>query len=422
MSKIKYYTKQLIIFGTSKSAVMFAPIIAASTLSTQNYGLLEWSLSASIMFAVAVSLGSGGVIAFEVVKNEHSPIISISMIYTAILSFFLAATGLISYIIHLSNQLTFFLMFSGLFVAQFSLSAFMKAKGAGAYATIIDSLVYILIFLLAIFATSKNKDEFQYIFIFSVSAFFLSFIIYFLSNIKKNYFEISKFFLFLRRGIPIMLSSLMAIGFINLPRVLLGEFDSFEKVAEFSLLFRWAALALVVYQFVVVIKFREIYKSELHQIDRYFAFISIAIFFIGFAIILILNSLNAQFNELPFATPSQNFIFQSFMATSIALWVLSTSLEGIFYREHLAKYQFYSSLIGILIFLGIFFIIQNIYCITIFTVLLSWISGFCITIVTQFYFLNKKIYASTKNSFKNIKSVFLIILVTQFALSIIGIL
>ncbi len=393
---LKKYILHLSLFGASKSAVLFAPLLAASVLSQGNYGLVEWSLSFAMILSIFLSLGAGGILSFEIIKHETNALINATLFYALVISLVLGILGSISIIFFEPSRISYILGFTGVFTGQFVLSAYLKAKGKGAYASIVESFIYIVILLLVFNSIFQEIKSLEFLLIFPFFTIVFSFILFFLIS-DRTQLKKEDFSLFIQRGLPIMISGLLAVGFVNLPRVLLGNFESFESVGVFSLYFRWAAIALVAYQFALVINFRKIYTYSYEKLDQYIVAISFMVLLIGFFIILGLEVIDNYDITFHLAVPEQNILIQGLMAGTISLWAIGTSLEGLFYREHLSKLQIYSSAFGIgifllsVVFLGSF--ISNV--ILIFS--LSWFVSYIAIVLLQLLFLQKHLNVYFKN-------------------------
>ncbi len=411
---MRLYTqiKHFIIFGFSKSAVLLAPLLAASVLTKDEYGSLEWALSFSMMSALFLSLGAGGIIAFEIVKHEKSDLLTTALSYISFLTFFLGLTTAIIVLID-SKMAAMLIGFTGIFLGQFALSSYMKAKGKGAFASIVDSFIYILILLLVLYSIFIDDRRLHLFILFSVAALFFSAILF---RISGNKFRMHKshFFKFVKTGAPIMLASFATVGFMNLPRVLIGNFGTMEDVGDFALYFRWAALALVAYQFIVVINFRKIYQLNHTELDRYITFISLAVLIIGSLLVMTMPILKEfeVFKQLHL--PQKNLPIQSLMVAIVAIWTLSASIEGLIYREHLTKFQIYSSIFGIFVLLFSILLIKKMQNPDLtFYFSLAWFISYLVIIFSQLFFLKKYIYKEKKHLFVNTSVLVVFILFSE---------
>ncbi|WP_373032502.1 hypothetical protein [Sulfurovum sp.] len=398
------------LFVLAKSIVLIAPLFAAYLLDKSSYGLFEWSLSIAMIISTVITLGAGNTIAFEKVKNEQSALIYIGQTYSVYLSFILAFLSIIIAIFFHEVSIVLVLGMSSFFVVQYALSAYMKASGLGARASIIDSGIYIVLLILLMLALFQEDSKLPYVVSFSIFAMilgvFLNSTIDRTTTVTKN--EIRKF---LKRGFPIMLSGGMVIFFFNLPKMLLGS-ESMVLVGEFSLYFRWAAMALVVYQFIIVMFFRDLYTKSYPDFDKFIASISLGIYILGFFILTFLYLANAyEVKYLPL--PDLDISVQVLMIAIIALWTLTASLEGLLYREDKSIHQLWANLLGIIIFLIIYNFHQDDKD-TIYLITSSWLISFAAIIFYQLFIIHKFIL---KAKFTFINSFFVLILVITIFLS-----
>jgi O-antigen/teichoic acid export membrane protein len=383
----KRFIAHLIIFAISKSAVFLTPLLAASVLSQENYGMFEWSLSFSMVLGVFLSLGAGGVLSFEIVKHENSKLISTALSYAAIFTLLLGIIAAIGILIDMPVRINYILGFTGVFIGQFALSAYMKAKGKGAFASTIESLIYIIVLILVMDAMWNQNTFLEYIGIFSFGAVILSIVLFLLEN--KIVVDKVEYLALFQRGFPLMVSGILSIGFVNLPRIMLGSVESLEHVAEFSLYFRWAAIALILYQFVLVVYFRKIYTFAYEKLDGYMAAISLLVLIAGCMIPLGIGVIEKLGILSGVAFPKQDTLIQVFMIGGIALWSLNASLEGLFFREHLTKFQIYSTMFGVAVFFLNIIFLGNIISDIILSYTMSWFFAYITMIFVQLLFLRK---------------------------------
>jgi len=372
------------LFSLSKSIVFITPLFAASLLTTESYGLLEWSLSLSMLIATLVSFAAGNTIAFEMVKNKDSAMIHIGKMYSVYLGMFLI---ILSFIIGVFfNEVAgTILAMSSFLVIQYALSAYIKASGLGARASIVDSGIYTVLLCLLLLIWFNNEAFPSYIEGFLIATVFLSVYLYLIMDtvVAINNKKIIAFFI---RGLPIMAASGCAILFFNMPRLLLGS-ESMLLVGEFSLYFRWAAIAITIHQFLIVVFFRNIYTASHEVFDKIIGGVVISVFLLGFIIILILDFIE-EYNIQNIPLSGQNVSIQVSMVAIVALWALSASLEGLLYREGKSIHQVWANLIGIIaLFIFSYFFINKDNVIYLMTII--WLIAFVAIIFYQLSIINK---------------------------------
>lgn len=375
------------LFIFSKSIVLIAPLFAAYLLNKSAYGTFEWSLSIAMIISTMITVGAGNTIAFEKVKNEESPLISIGQRYSFYLGILFALLSITLLTFFNEVRIGLVLGMSSFLVIQYALSAYMKANGLGARASVVDSGIYTILLVLLGLAWLNGDSDLSYLVIYAIVAIILGIFLHNTINTSSvlNKEEIMKF---VKRGFPIMLSGGMVILFFNLPKLFLG-YESMMYVGEFSLYLRWASLALVVYQFIVVVFFRDIYTNSYIEFDKFIASISFGVYLLGFTILIFLY-LAKKYNIEYLPVPEVNLSVQILMVSIIALWALTASLEGLIYREDKSIHQMWANIVGIIIFFLLSFLTGEhddiIYFIT-----FSWFISFVAIILYQLFIIHKDI-------------------------------
>lgn len=375
------------LFILSKSSVFIAPLFAANILSNSDYGRLEWSLSFSMLLVSIISLASGNTIAFEKIKNDDSLLIGIGKNYSLSLFAIFLFLALFSMVFFNSIILTMVLSISSILIVQDPFSAFVKAAGRGAFATMIDSALYVFLIIILGIAYFTGSQEIQFIYLLSLFGSLMAIMTYKTIS-KSSKLSLDNLLKLFNRGFPIMVSGVVGILFFSLPKFILGGY-SMNLVGEFSLYLRWASIALIGYQFVYVLFFRDLYQMTFIQFEKSVIKIFLAVFFIGILIIpmLYLSPLN---DIISIKTPSFNLFLQLFMVISVSSWVISGLLEGILYREVKAKYHVYSNLLGILVFFLCYLSLNKSNNLTE-LIAIAWTMGFIFVNICQILFIEKYI-------------------------------
>ncbi len=223
--------------------------------------------------ATVISFGAGNIISYRIIKEGKDKIVNISMLYLIICSFVFSLISIFSY----ENYLFSFI---SLFIIQVGFSSYIKGQGGGALSSLVESSIYILLLLISLrFFYSGEELIIKNNFIFIITSLILS--ILFLSGVDFKNIDIKSGTDLIKLGFPIMVSSCLAVFFVNIPRLILGEISTHQDIATFSIYFRWAAISLIAYQFMNVVFFRRIYTSDYRKIDLNFSFIFIIVILCG---------------------------------------------------------------------------------------------------------------------------------------------
>lgn len=378
-------------FLIAKACVLFAPIIAATVFSEENYGLIEWSLSISMILTSFASFGSGNTIAFENLRKDREPLVQFGQKYSILLSILFLITTLI--FSQSLPEIGLILGISSLFVIQYALSARLKSDGKGSFAGIIDGSFYIFLLIISsvVYILDNENILSGYIFLF-ISLLFIP-AVYLKTNftVSSNKADIKQFF---SNGVKLMLASSFSLIFFNLPKIILGNL-SLNMVADFSLYFRWASISIMIYRFFSLVYFRNLYTSNIKRFDKLVFLIGLFVFLFGFIILFILSSINALSLKI-LSIPENNLIIQILLISTISLWSISGALEGLIYKEKMPLKHLYSSMIGIFIFILFYIFSKNFGTQLIESVTFSWFIGFTFIVISQIKFLEKKKGAEIK--------------------------
>jgi len=365
---------------------LIAPIFAAAVLSKENYGLIEWALSLAMIFSSVFSFGSGNTIAFENLKNEGRKLVHLGQKYSMVICFiFLIITLVLTKTIPYAGLIS---GISSIFVIQYALSARLKSDGKGAFAGLVDSSFYILLLILTLIISVIENENIISGYVFSIVGFLLLLVVLFKTDFNKAV-KVQDVKIYFTRGSKILLATTASLIFFNLPRIFLGN-ESLSLVAEFSLYFRWASIAIIIYRFFSLIYFRDLYTMSIKKFDRSIFLIGIGVFFFGFLILLIMTSINTIKLNIS-GIPENNFLIQILLISIISLWCISGSLEGLIYKERQPLFHFYASLIGIFFFITSLVIFEKTGIDLVESTIMSWLLGFISTILFQIHFLKKKI-------------------------------
>lgn len=373
------------IFFISKACILIAPIFAASVISKESYGLIEWALSLSMISSSIFSFGSGNTIAFENLKSNGKNLVYFGQKYSMLLCvIFLILT------LMLTKNFPYIGLISGIssiFVIQYALSARLKSDGKGALAGLVDSSFYILLIILTLIISVVESENIISGYAFSIIGFLLLLLVYFKTNFKIgfNNQDIKKYF---SRGLKIVMATTFSLIFFNLPKIFLGN-ESLRLVAEFSLYFRWSSIAIIVYRFFSLVYFKDLYTMDIKKFDKSIFFISIITLIFGFSILSCLAYIN-NFRIDISGIPQTNFLIQFFLINIISLWCISGSLEGLIYREKKPLNHFYATAIGIFFFVASLTFFQNYENNLILNLIQSWLLGFIAIIFFQIYFLKNE--------------------------------
>ncbi|MDM3872374.1 hypothetical protein QSV34_13555 [Porticoccus sp. W117] len=380
------------VFSFAKSSVLLAPLLAAYLLGEKSYGDIEWSISVALIVGAVVSLGSGGVISYDLLGDNKSGRISYALRYSLLLGATLSVASVVALISGVSNEVvSLILSLCGLYCFQCALSSYMKASGFGAYASVVESSIYIslLVYLGVFYCFSAGLDA--YIYSVLVTSLLISCAVFAISTSRgaSGFFLVSEWLPFLKRGVPIMVSSALAVFLSVSPRFLLGINGDTQAVAEYSVMFRWASIAIVAHQFVSTVFFREIYSAEYKSFEARILIVALAVVILS--VVVFFGVLFAQdywdFGGASLKSEYLNLV--PFFIVSMGLWSATASLEGGLHRNRLSFCQLKSLVFGLMAMLSLYLYFYFNGGVGLKQILLCWVLAYSVTCFCQVYFFKK---------------------------------
>ncbi|MGX4729982.1 hypothetical protein [Pseudomonas corrugata] len=394
---LRRFWGHVVLFGISKSSVLFAPFLAAGLLSNNQYGALEWWLSLSMTLGPLMTLGAHGVVAYGALGGIFAPYIKAAVIYVVSVCSFALFLVLLLPVLGFDWKAYFFgvvLLQSTMIVLQLALSAHLKGVGKGAWASVAESTLYIAL-LLSLLLTVVGVDfVFGFMLVMVVLEIFMLWLLIKLSALSGIndwfYQDYKKLFSFSHK---FLISGTLMGAFMAGPRLLMGVFADPAVVGSFSIAFRWLSIAIVIHQFVNTFFFRRIYGVD--STKRKFAILGCVglVAFFSVAIALTLSSRSIRMIRVPLPEPNDIWLVWS-MGGVMVLWSTSACLEGVLNSAGRVMSQTVAVTLGLVVFLMIFscfyFLGEDN---TKVSLTIAWVAGFIGMIIAQLMFLFRSKFA-----------------------------
>lgn len=387
MRRTLHLGQHALIFALAKSAVLIAPLLAAGLLSKSLYGTVEWWLALSLSFGPLLAMGAPGLVAYGTLGEKFRRYVRTATVFVLIAATALLLMALVMPLLGLDWQSSFYgpvALQCAVVSLQMTLSARLKGLGKGAWASLVESTLYLSL-LCALLLSWQGLDfilSFMGLMLFS-SSLLIGGLIRFvplpsLSRwLKRNYRA------FLRVGLHFMVGGTLMGGFMALPRLSLGVIASPEKVAEFALMFRWLSIAIIAHQFINTVFFRKIFADvDARKRDRMLA---LTVLLVAFGVVGIVLALHiAQASNIPLPIPS--FLDLAWlMSIAMVTWSGTACLEGSLYRVGASLAQVRAIVFGLVaqvLALGLMTALaaDDVF---LFGVCYAWLLGFFVMILAQ---------------------------------------
>lgn len=387
MRRLIYLGRHGLIFAIAKSAVLFSPLLAAGLLSKTQYGSVEWWLALSLSFGPVLAMGAPGLVAYGTLGDKYSRHVSTATVFVLITATALLLMALALPLFGLVWHRSLYgpvLVQCAVVALQMTLSARLKGLGKGAWASLVESSLYLTLLCALIFSW-KGLDfvnSFMVLMLLTsvllIGGLMCSVSIPRLSSWTKLNFQA-----FLRSSLPFMAGGALMGTFMAMPRISLGFFASPAKVAEFALVFRWLSIAIVAHQFINTVFFRKIFAdADTQRRDRMLA---ATVFLVAILSVCIVYTLQiTQSLNVPLPIPSTLNLAWS-MCIVMFMWSGSASLEGGLYRAGASLVQARATVFGLIIQLLVLGLITvlGVGDELLFGVTSAWLVGFFVMILFQ---------------------------------------
>jgi hypothetical protein len=387
MRRLIYLGKHGLIFAIAKSSVLFSPLLAAGILSKSQYGSVEWWLALSLSFGPVFAMGAPGLVAYGTLGDKYSRHVSTATVFVLITATALLLLAFVMPVFGLDWHRSLYgpvLVQCAVIALQMTLAARLKGLGKGAWASLVESSLYLSL-LCALIVSWKGLD-----FVNSFICLMLLTSVLLIAGLmcsvsiprlprwtKLNYRA------FLRASMPFMAGGALMGIFMAMPRISLGFFASPGKVAEFALVFRWLSIAIVAHQFINTVFFRKIFADgDPQRRDRMLAATVFIVAILSVCIVLTLQLTHSLNVPLPIP-PTLNLAWS--MCIVMFMWSGSASLEGSLYRVGASLVQVRATVFGLtfqLLTLGLITVLgvgEEL----LFGVTSAWLIGFFVMIYFQ---------------------------------------
>ncbi|WP_225035908.1 oligosaccharide flippase family protein [Winogradskyella sp. SM1960] len=328
------------VFTVAKALVYFTPLLLADVLSTSDYGILEYALAGlGVIVNTLINLGVPGAYPYFIIREKKDNLKTGFSLHPIVL--------LLPFIINqlaflfLSLDVNFYLAFniSYIIANQIFYSTQLKSHEKSSYAVILDSGIYIILFLFFIgyetglfepSITAINRIVLVYALFYAVIG-VLRYVKSEKQNITSHYKTILKF------SVHLLISTFLIFLITTSGRILVEFFFGFDEVGIYAFYFRLAAIVVMIHQIINIAFFKKIYTFSPLILDQYFykfffiiAALSIVIYFVS---PFVVSEFSNFFNDTFETYKSIYFL----LSAQMIMWIASALNSNIIDRENSAK-------------------------------------------------------------------------------------
>ncbi|SDG75031.1 lipopolysaccharide biosynthesis protein [Winogradskyella thalassocola] len=356
INAIKKHAAFGVIFTIAKALVYFTPLILADVLSTSDYGILEYALAGvGVIVNTLINLGVPGAYPYFVIREKKEKLKSGFNLHPIIL----LIPFVINQIAFLCFQLdvNFYLAFniSYIIANQVFYSTQLKSHEKSSYAVLLDSGIYIVLFLFFIgYRTGFFQSSITVINNF-VLAYAFIYVIFGISRFIKSEKQhlTSHYRAILRFSIHLLVSTFLIFLITTSGRILVEFFFGFDEVGIYAFYFRLAAIVVMIHQIINIAYFKKIYTFSPLILDQYFYKFFIIITTLSLVIYFISPFVVSEFSNFFNDTFDTYKSIYFLLSAQMIMWIASALNSNIIDRENSAKVNnvFFLILISIVGFL-----------------------------------------------------------------------
>lgn len=336
INKIKRLLEVGLAFGLSKSAVFFVPLLLSNILPAADYGLFESCLAYGSLLAVVLGCGLVAAIPYFMMVRNTTDFNGLIYLHAALI--FLPLVLLIPLFAFGLVTASVFLIaiFAAVINWQRVFATDMKTRGKPTYSSFAESFVYMAILVVSLAALenlSIHRMSVYLMAIFLPLAVVLTIVMLRRYPITRAQWRlIPEMYAY---ALPTILPGMSLLLITSLVRLIAPPIMGAEKLAIYSFYFRFASIAVVVYQFLATIFFAEMYKREPNELDKIFTRVALLILALAAAGFVVFPQVFSGFFKL-FSTFAQYWPLYAILVFFCFFWVCEAMLESIIFRCKLA--------------------------------------------------------------------------------------
>lgn len=387
----KKIEQNIVFFALSKGVAFLAPIFFLKFVSLEDYGIVEFSYAFGSVTAVIASLGLAGAYPYFILKREEPEKRQAFLLYgvpVLILSVFVC---ILRWCGVLNAQVSMILLFTLIFALQRVYSAMLKSEGKGYLGVLVDGGYYFILtaVILLVWAFHLTQavlllEGMMQVYLLGLGGFYLWQFIRVRTKsvsaiIHEDCGEILRF------SSHMIISGIVIYWLTSSARIYIKYFLGYEQVGVYSLYYRFAGIAVIIYLFLYIAFFQKLYMAESRKMDIYYLAV-MALVFCGCVIcFLFAPLLNRFFFDEANMENSKLFLLLIFQ---MPLWIGISLCEGVVGRENMVRQMNIRIGALVLIFPIVLFLIRNYLSLELFA-LVNGIS-FTLAFGVQIWLLRKK--------------------------------
>ena len=362
MGMLKKIEQNLLFFALAKGVAFLAPIFFLKFVSLEEYGVVEFSYAFGSVTAVIASLGLTGAYPYFVLKRQEYEKRQAFLFYGIPVLILSVVFCLMRWSGFLNEQVSLIILFTLIFALQRVYSSILKSEGEGYLGVLFDGGYYFVLtaVILIVWAFHLTQavallEVMMQIYLLGLGGFYLWKFLHMhtksiQSIIRDDCGEILRF------SFHMIVSGIVIYWLTSCARIYIKYFMGYEQVGIYSLYYRFAGIAVIIYLFIYIAFFQKIYMAESRKMDRYYLAVMVLVFCGCLACFFFAPILSRFFFGGANVENTRLFLLLIFQ---MPLWVGISLCEGVVSRENMVRQMNFRIGTLVLIFPLVLYIIRE---------------------------------------------------------------
>jgi hypothetical protein len=259
-------------FGMARGGLFVAPIILANLLPAANYGILELAQALASVAATVLSLGTAATVPLVIVRKVQGAAWGSVLLHQVGVGSALGAVALILALAGAPPLAWLACLCTVSLMLQSLWSVVLKSRGRGEASLLLDaglwgSLACAVLLAVALSISAADREDWvtATLLVYSAALAFWTLWRFMQASPRE---APSGYAATVRTGLPLMVTTLLALLATTSGRIGIGLLSTAELTADYAVLFRATALPIIAHQIIIVARFRQVFEWPTEQLER----------------------------------------------------------------------------------------------------------------------------------------------------------
>lgn len=359
---LKKVEQNLAFFAFSKGVAFFAPIFFLKFVTLEEYGVVEFSYAFGSVTAVVVSLGLVGAYPYFILKREDYEKRQAFLFYGVPVLILSVVVCLLRWCGGLHAQTSMILLFTLIFSLQRIYSSMLKSEGKGYLGVLVDGGYYFVLTAVILIVWPLHLTNAVYLLEGMMQVYLLGLGgFYFWRFMRERTKSVQAIIHedcgeILRFSVHLIISGVVIYWLTSSARIYIKYFLGYEQVGIYSLYYRFAGIAVVIYLFLYIAFFQKLYLAESRKMDLYYLVVMVLVL-CGCLVCFLFTPLLSRF--FLGGTNMENTRLFLLLILQMPLWVGISLCEGVVSRENMVRQMNIRIGALVLIFPVVLFLIRH---------------------------------------------------------------